>query len=77
MPRSSFSVAGFASALGSLFAPCFGLTGVCALALSAIGRARDRQSHASSGLAAAGIVISIVSLCLNCAEIALYMIFLR
>lgn len=62
------AVAGFVSAIASLLVPFFGLTSTIALSLSAIGFHIARMEKGRKGIALAGLIISIVSVVLACAE---------
>ena len=71
-----FSIAGFVIAVSSLLIPCFGLTGIAGLALSAIGRAQARAEKGRKGFSVAGIVIAIISILLATAENVYLLLYL-
>ncbi len=65
---NTYAVAGFVISIASLFTPFFGLSSTIALALSAIGFVQARVEKSRKGLALSGLIISIVSVVLACAE---------
>ena len=65
---NNFAVAGFVTSIASLFVPFFGLTSVAGLALSAVGRLQAHYEKGRKSLSVSGMIISIASIVLACAE---------
>ncbi len=65
---NDFALAGFVTSLASLFVPFFGLTPVLGLILSAIGKMHAKYEKSKKGLGIAGMILSIISLVIACAE---------
>lgn len=65
---NTYAVAGFVTSIASLLVPFFGLSGTVALALSALGFTQAKFEKSRKGLSLSGLIISIVSIVLACAE---------
>ncbi len=65
---NAYAVAGFVMAIASLLVPFFGFSSTIALALSAVGFYIARMEKGQKGIALSGVIISIVSVVLACAE---------
>ncbi len=71
-----YAVSGFVISLASILVPFFGLTGVVSLALSSVGLAIAKLEKSRRGLSTAGVIVSIISIVLACAENAVLILLL-
>ena len=71
-----YAVSGFVISLASILVPFFGLTGVVSLALSSVGLSIAKLEKSRRGLSTAGVIVSIISIVLACAENAVLILLL-